>query len=187
MVEMPRSVIGYIGPAAHSDATRCADVLRSHVAQRGSPNTASLLRSAPHSKGGMMKSMSWMMVLACALGGCGPAVGLDAALMDHTTEVTDAANDRLCAVRVTTISEPLLVSELQVWLTSASGTTVMAFEVADTNENRMLDAGETVTVIEPPLNVVGVAQRGTVFSIEFVRDLGSSRVSSLWEGDWTAQ
>lgn len=83
-----------------------------------------------------MKSMSWMM-LACALGGCGPAVGLDAALMDHTTEVTDAANDRLCAVRVTTISEPLLVSELQVWLTSTSGTTVMAFEVADTNENRI--------------------------------------------------
>ena len=134
-----------------------------------------------------MKSIAWMALLGCALGGCGPTAGLDLALTDLPAAVTDEPNDRLCTLQVTTISEPLTTSELQVWLTSASGTTVMRFEVADANENGDLDAGETITVIEPPLNVVGIAQRGTVFSVEVVQSLGASRVSSLWEGDWTAQ
>ena len=139
-----------------------------------------------------MKSILWAGVLAGSLGtaliGCGPATALEIALADDTALLTDRASDRLCRLTVTSISEPLANTEIKVWLTPVGGTvSQMPFELGDANENGFLDAGETITVLEPPVNLIGTAQQGMPFAIEVLRDLGTSRVSSLWEGTWTAQ
>ena len=137
-----------------------------------------------------MKSNAWMRVLGLgvALVGCGPATALDIALADDAAVVSDRQGDRLCRLTVNSIDAPLATTEIKVWLTPVGGTTSqMPFELGDTNENGLLDAGETITVIEPPVNLIGTAQLGMPFAIEVLRDLGTSRVSSLWEGTWTAQ
>lgn len=137
-----------------------------------------------------MKSNALILVagLVAAAVGCGPATSLNIALTDDPAVVSNGAGDRLCVLTVSSIDAPLASTEIKVWLTPVGGTTSqMPFQIADTNENGLLDAGETITVIEPPVNLIGTAQIGMPFAIEVLRDLGTSRVSSLWEGNWTAQ
>lgn len=131
---------------------------------------------------------TWFALLVCVIAGCGPASVFEVTLVDDASDVTDAPGDRLCSLTLGSASDPIATSDLQVWLTPPGGAiTRVEFALADSDADGQLDPGDTLTILEPAANIVGSAEVGMTFSVELLRDLGASRVTSLWEGSWTAQ
>ena len=125
--------------------------------------------------------------LVIALLGCAPAAGFDIDLIDDPSSVTDGPGDTLLRLQVISAAAPLAPTSVQVWLSPAGGSpTVLSFTHEDADSDGMVGAGDALVVQEPPLNIIGTADVGTIYAIEVMEDLGSSRVSSLWDGSWTA-
>ena len=124
--------------------------------------------------------------LLCTLSGCVSPAGQEITVTDDPAAVTDAADDPLFDLAIVE-GDAIALIDVQVWLTPPGGTTsVMPWDHDDLDEDGMLSAGDVLHVREPPVDIVGTAQIGTEFEVKVLEDLGDSRVSTLWEGSWTA-
>lgn len=121
-----------------------------------------------------------------ALLGCGPTDVYSASLSDAPAAVTDGPGDAL--VRVTIAQGAgIPPAMMQVWIRPAGGTiTSVGFEHTDADSDGTVNAGDTLLVLEPPVNLIGTANIGTMYTITLVEQISAGRVRTLWEGVWTA-
>ena len=135
----------------------------------------------------MLRRFALALLLASGLAGCISNVGaFEITLADAPAAVTDGSGEALCQLTIDS-GDPIALTSIQVWLRPPGGTvSLMPYTHEDNDGDGMLSTGDVLIVNEPPVNLVGTADIGTEYVVEILEDVGPMRVSSLWEGVWTA-
>ena len=126
-----------------------------------------------------------------ALAGCGDSGsdgGMSASLSDHPDPLTTGGSDRLFQLQIGSAEDTYSLSELMLTFQIQGETaTVLNIELSnDVNSDGLLGTGDTLTAIEPGVDILGTDAIGERISIELMLELGGSRVETLWSGEWQA-
>src|SRR5690242_12790437 len=112
------------------------------------------------------------VAVVVTLVGCGAEIdqAVTAKLTDHAGALTSSGSDKLFDLKVTEADEQYTLDALVLTFKQA-GQTPMAlnYELSDdANGDGKVGAGDTLTGIEPGLNILGTPQAGTQYEVELM-------------------
>ncbi len=118
----------------------------------------------------------------CNLLGLGATISIS----DHSDALTTGGTDNLFILTLTKAPEGYVLTDIQITAHLAGQTaTVLNFAGSDANSNGQLDAGESLTCVEPGANVFDQTTVGQPVVVDFTKKLGSNTVESVATGTWT--